>query len=65
MLKSIMFKEKTAPYSDIVVGECFAYNSSAFIKTEQGALNCTTYAIQSFDSSTVVIPYRNSILTLN
>lgn len=66
-MKVTMFKSGTVTYGSLVVGDCFAYNDNAYIKTASGALNCTsgTFAVVSFTDNTDVIPYKNSVLTLN
>ena len=66
-MKVTMFKSGTVQYSSLVNGDCFAYNEKAYIKIATGALNCSdgTYAVESISASTPVIPYKNSVLTLN
>lgn len=66
-MKVTMFKSGTVAYSSLLVGDCFAYNDKAYIKIATGALNCSdgTYAVESISNSTLVIPYKNSVLTLN
>jgi len=66
-MKVTMFKGSTVTYSSLVIGDCFAYNEKAYIKIATGALNFSdgTYAVESIDASTVVIPYKNVVLTLN
>lgn len=74
MMKVAMWKKKTVPYSELAVGDCFAYEEKAYIKIATGALDCSgsDFTVQSVGASTTpianatqVIPYQNSVLTLN
>lgn len=66
MMKVTMYKEATVAYSTLRVGDCFAYNGKAYIKVATGALMCSDgFEVVTLDSATQVIPYPNSVLTLN
>ena len=65
-MKVTMFKSGTMQYSSLDVGDCFAYNNMAYIKIATGALNCSEgYVVETLPPNTNVIPYENSVLTLN